>query len=55
MLSFLLQSSGERVCPLAEVVGSTGRLEVVNSNLSELAVLGFEFGYSWEDPRALVG
>ncbi|KAF0698836.1 Aste57867_10560 [Aphanomyces stellatus] len=30
------------------------RFDVVNSNLSELAVMGFEYGYSWEDPRALV-
>ncbi|RHY27754.1 hypothetical protein DYB32_006548 [Aphanomyces invadans] len=30
------------------------RFDVVNSNLSELAVMGFELGYSWEDPRALV-
>src|SRR3546814_7672480 len=30
------------------------RVEVVDSPLSELAVLGFEYGYSLADPRALV-
>lgn len=48
------QETGERYCPLSHVAGSRGRLEVVNSNLSELAVLGFELGYSWEDPRNMV-
>ncbi|PVU95289.1 hypothetical protein BB559_002791 [Furculomyces boomerangus] len=30
------------------------KLEVANSNLSELAVVGFEFGVSWESPNSLV-
>lgn len=30
-----------------------GKLEVVNSNLSELAVLGFEYGVSIQDPNIL--
>jgi probable 2-oxoglutarate dehydrogenase E1 component DHKTD1 len=29
------------------------KLEVANSSLSEFAVLGFEFGYSWETPKVL--
>ena len=33
--------------------GNAGRLEVVNSALSELAVLGFEYGMSLENPRLL--
>ncbi|RHY66777.1 hypothetical protein DYB30_011704 [Aphanomyces astaci] len=40
---------------LPKALNPTGRrFDVVNSNLSELAVMGFEYGYSWEDPRALV-
>ena len=31
-----------------------GKIEVANSSLSELAVLGFEFGMSWENPQMLV-
>ena len=31
-----------------------GKLEIANSSLSELAVLGFEFGMSWETPNRLV-
>ncbi|KIJ23983.1 hypothetical protein M422DRAFT_195265 [Sphaerobolus stellatus SS14] len=30
-----------------------GRLELANSSLSELAVLGFEYGLSWERPDSL--
>ncbi|KYQ91728.1 oxoglutarate dehydrogenase (succinyl-transferring) [Tieghemostelium lacteum] len=30
-----------------------GQLEVVNSNLSEFAVLGYEYGYSIESPKTL--
>ncbi|KAI0266214.1 dehydrogenase E1 and transketolase domain-containing protein 1 [Gloeopeniophorella convolvens] len=31
----------------------SGRLELANSSLSELAVLGFEYGMSWEKPNLL--
>jgi probable 2-oxoglutarate dehydrogenase E1 component DHKTD1 len=31
----------------------TGRLEVINSPLSEFAVMGFEYGHSIEDPNTL--
>ncbi|KAH7905206.1 thiamine diphosphate-binding protein [Hygrophoropsis aurantiaca] len=30
-----------------------GRLEIANSSLSEMAVLGFEYGMSWERPNLL--
>ncbi|EQC25722.1 oxoglutarate dehydrogenase (succinyl-transferring), E1 component [Saprolegnia diclina VS20] len=39
---------------LPEALNPTkSRFSVVNSNLSELAVLGYEYGYSWEDPKNL--
>ncbi|MCA9706157.1 MAG: 2-oxoglutarate dehydrogenase E1 component [Myxococcales bacterium] len=44
----------ERLFPLATLPGATGRFEVLNSPLSEFAVLGFEFGYSLAAPRTLV-
>ncbi|KAG6330643.1 hypothetical protein ID866_8445, partial [Astraeus odoratus] len=33
--------------------GATGKLELANSSLSEIAVLGFEYGASWERPDLL--
>lgn len=30
-----------------------GRLDVINSNLSELGVTGYEYGYSLENPKNL--
>ncbi|TRM58893.1 thiamine diphosphate-binding protein [Schizophyllum amplum] len=36
-----------------EAQGSAGRLELANSSLSEMAVLGFEYGASWERPSLL--
>ncbi|HEY0115216.1 MAG TPA: 2-oxoglutarate dehydrogenase E1 component, partial [Allosphingosinicella sp.] len=46
------QQTGERYIPLAQVDGA--RFEVRDSPLSEFGVLGFEYGYSIADPRALV-
>lgn len=34
--------------------GNQARLQICNSNLSEMAVLGYEVGYSYESPNALV-
>lgn len=45
--------TGKEFAPL-EQLQATGRLEVVNSLLSELAVMGYEFGYSLADPSTLV-
>ncbi|RUS19431.1 thiamine diphosphate-binding protein [Endogone sp. FLAS-F59071] len=49
------QESERVVVPLNHLreAGGQGYLEVANSNLSELAVLGFEYGMSWETPKSL--
>ncbi|THH08009.1 hypothetical protein EW145_g2992, partial [Phellinidium pouzarii] len=39
--------------PLNARLNSKGRLELANSSLSEMAVLGFEYGMSWESPKLL--
>lgn len=41
------------IVPLNEFLKSEGRLELANSSLSEYAVLGFEYGVSWERPNIL--
>jgi 2-oxoglutarate dehydrogenase E1 component len=51
------QSTGERHVPLRNVYGEAKKKEfftVSNSSLSEFGVLGFELGYSLENPNALV-
>ena len=40
--------------PLSNLFDDQGTFRVANSHLSELAVLGFELGYSLESPRLLV-
>ncbi|TYZ64557.1 hypothetical protein PybrP1_008624 [[Pythium] brassicae (nom. inval.)] len=52
--AFTDQASEELWFPFQHLPGARGRFAVVNSNLSELAVMGFEYGYSWEDPATLV-
>lgn len=47
------QSTGAFFCPLSQLPASRGWCEVVNSNLSELAVLAFELGHSWESAKTL--
>jgi 2-oxoglutarate dehydrogenase E1 component len=47
------QESEDRYVPLNELGDGQAVFEVVNSMLSEEAVLGFEFGYSLADPKAL--
>ncbi|KAJ7784423.1 thiamine diphosphate-binding protein [Mycena metata] len=41
------------VVPLNDALGADGKLELANSSLSEMAVLGFEYGASWERPNLL--
>lgn len=52
--AFTDQNSEELYFPFQHMPDRKGKLTVVNSNLSELAVMGFEYGYSWEDPKNLV-
>jgi 2-oxoglutarate dehydrogenase E1 component len=48
------QESEERYVPLNHIGDKQAQLEVIDSPLSELAVLGFEYGFSLAEPRALV-
>jgi len=47
------QETEERYLPLGHIRADQAKIEVVDSPLSELAVLGFEYGYSLAEPRAL--
>ena len=46
--------TGQRHTPLAHVADDQAPFEVYNTMLSELAVLGFEYGISRTDPRRLI-
>jgi len=48
------QQTEERYYPLQHVSENQGCFEVIDSLLSEEAVLGFEYGYSTAEPKALV-
>ncbi len=48
------QSTEERYTPLNNLGGGQATYEVIDSALSEFAVLGFEYGYSLVDPNSLV-
>ncbi|KAF8066054.1 Transketolase, pyrimidine binding domain-containing protein [Lyophyllum atratum] len=41
------------IVPLNDELKAPGKLELANSSLSEMAVLGFEYGTSWERPNIL--
>ncbi len=47
-------STGAAYVPLANIRDEQGRFLILDSMLSENAVLGFEFGFSLADPRKLV-
>jgi 2-oxoglutarate dehydrogenase E1 component len=48
------QEDERRYAPLKHLRDGQARFEVINSMLSEEAVLGFEYGYSLSEPNALV-
>jgi 2-oxoglutarate dehydrogenase E1 component len=47
-------STGEAMAPIRNLPGALAPMELHNSPLSELATLGFEYGYSVAAPEALV-
>jgi 2-oxoglutarate dehydrogenase E1 component len=47
------QEDESRYTPFNHLGGDQGHFEVINSLLSEEAVLGFEYGYSLAEPKAL--
>jgi 2-oxoglutarate dehydrogenase E1 component len=46
-------NTGAEHVPMAHLDGARATIEIYNSPLSETAVLGFEYGYSVEEPRTL--
>jgi len=48
------QETEERYLPLNHIRDGQGEFEVVDTLLSEEAVLGFEYGYTTADPKSLV-
>ncbi|GAB4186041.1 MAG: 2-oxoglutarate dehydrogenase E1 component [Thalassobaculales bacterium] len=48
------QETEERYVPLNHLAEGQAHYEVIDSPLSEASVLGFEYGYSLSEPRALV-
>ena len=47
-------NTGKPYYPLANLSPKQAAFEVFDSSLSEVAVLGFEFGYTMDDPQSLV-
>ncbi|HEY7256424.1 MAG TPA: multifunctional oxoglutarate decarboxylase/oxoglutarate dehydrogenase thiamine pyrophosphate-binding subunit/dihydrolipoyllysine-residue succinyltransferase subunit [Solirubrobacterales bacterium] len=48
------ENTGLKYCPMQNLAEATAPFELHNSPLSEVACLGFEYGYSATDPNALV-
>ncbi|NRA29396.1 MAG: 2-oxoglutarate dehydrogenase E1 component [Parvularculaceae bacterium] len=51
--SFVDQNTEKRWTPLRHLSDEQAEFEVIDSNLSEYAVMGFEYGYSLADPTCL--
>jgi len=51
--AFIDQETEERYYPLNNIRNGQARYEVIDSMLSEYAVLGFEYGYTLAEPNAL--
>lgn len=51
--AFVDQTTEERYYPLNHIRAGQARYEVIDSMLSEYAVLGFEYGYSLSEPNTL--
>ncbi len=47
------ERTNESYCGLEYISPNQGKINIYNSLLSEYAVLGFEFGYSWVSPKSL--
>ena len=47
------ERTNEAYCGLEFISPNQGKVSIYNSLLSEYAVLGFEFGYSWATPKVL--
>jgi 2-oxoglutarate dehydrogenase E1 component len=48
------QTTQNEYVPLNNITGGQAKIEIYNSLLSEVGVLGFEYGYTLADPRSLV-
>jgi 2-oxoglutarate dehydrogenase E1 component len=46
--------TGQSICPIQSLPGALAPMELHNSPLSEIACVGFEYGYSAEAPETLV-
>jgi 2-oxoglutarate decarboxylase len=53
-LAFYDSETGHRHIPMGHISPDQAKFDVLDSSLSEYAVLGFEFGYSLADPTSLV-